>query len=119
MSDSEKPTLFRPAVGKRGMTALHYAAYRGDLPALEQQLREGADVNLKDEYRGYTALHWVADMAAVGDHRLEMLKLLVTYGARIEMPADNGATALSLANESGTAAGELLAAELLRLGAKV
>jgi len=116
MSNGDRPTLFRAAVGKRGMTALHFAAYCGDLAGLEQQLRDGADPNLKDEYRGYTALHWLTDMAAAGGQRLEMLNLLVAHGARLDVPADNGATAISLAKEAGSAAGQQLAAELLRLG---
>ena len=118
MSDSDKPTLFRPAVGARGMTALHYSAYSGDLPGLEQQLRDGADPNLKDQYRGYAALHWLADMAATGGLRVEMLRSLVAHGARVDASANDGATPLSLANEAGNSTGEQLAAELSRLGAK-
>jgi hypothetical protein len=85
MSNGDRPTLFRAAVGKRGMTALHFAAYCGDLAGLEQQLRDGADPNLKDEYRGYTALHWLTDVAAAGGQRLEMLNLLVAHGARLDV----------------------------------
>ena len=119
MSGNDKPTLFRPIVGARGMTALHYSAYTGDLSGLDEQLRAGADPNLKDQYRGYAALHWLMDMAATGGGpRLEMLRRLVAHGARVDASADNGATPLSLAREAGNSTGGLLAAELTRLGAK-
>jgi len=51
MTDSSRPTLFRPGVGSRGMTELHYAAYRGDFNELARELDAGADPNAKDQYR--------------------------------------------------------------------
>ncbi len=118
MSDHITPSLFSPAEGERGMTALHYAAYSGDLASLKSQLASGADPNQRDDYRGYTALHWLADMAAAGGQRLEMLALLIAHGARVDAPATNGTTALALAREAGNAVGDRLVAELQRLGAK-
>ena len=112
MTENSRPTLFRPAVGSRGMTKLHYAAYRGDQTELERQLEAGADPNVKDQYRGYVAVHWLADMAATGGPRLQMLKLLAQHGADIDALADNGATALSLAIEAGSATGEQLVKEI-------
>ena len=94
------------------MTKLHYAAYRGDQTELERQLEAGADPNVKDQYRGYAAVHWLADMAATGGPRLQMLKLLAQHGADIDALADNGATALSLAIEAGSATGEQLVKEI-------
>ena len=117
MSDNDKPTLFRPAIGAHGMTALHHSAQSGDLPALEKHLRAGADPNFKDQYRGYTALHWLTDMAATGGPRLEMLKILVAHGAHVGAISNDGETPLSLAKEAGNATGEQLVAELIRLGA--
>ena len=64
MASFVKPTLFTPAVGARGMTTLHFAAYAGDLEAMEKALAAGLDPNARDDYRGYTALHWLADMSA-------------------------------------------------------
>ncbi|MDR0779402.1 MAG: ankyrin repeat domain-containing protein [Pseudomonadales bacterium] len=114
---SDKPTLFSPGIGKRGMTALHYAAYCGDLEELSQQLKTGANPNLKDEYRGYTALHWLSDMAATGGPRLEMLRLLVVHGADVNAVSENGETALSLAFEAGNSLGDAMAVELKTQGA--
>ena len=112
MTDNSRPKLFRPGVGSRGMTELHYAAYRGDQSELERQLDAGADPNARDQYRGYAAVHWLADMAAIGGPRVQMLRLLVQHGADIEALADNGASALSLATEAGNATGEQLVDEI-------
>jgi ankyrin repeat protein len=118
MTEAEKPTLFRPGIGKRGINALHWSAYCGDQNELERQLSAGAEPNLKDQYRGYTAVHWLADMAAAGGPRVQMLRALVARGADVNMIADSGATALSLAAESGSALGEQLVVELVKLGAR-
>ena len=117
MNDDAMPTLFRPGIGKRGMTELHYAAYCGDFEALNRCLDAGMDPNVTDQYRGYTALHWLADMAATHGPRLEMLRALVSRGANINCKSATDATALSLARDAGSVCGEELAAELLRLGA--
>ena len=118
MSGSDKPTLFRPGVGKRGMNELHFAAYCGDRDQLDRALGSGLDPNTKDTYRGYAAIHWLADMAATGGPRLEMLRALVERGADISLRSDNGETALSLASGSGSDTGDELAIELKRLGAR-
>jgi ankyrin repeat protein len=98
------------------MTELHYAAYCGDLPELERLLHAGANPNAKDQYRGYTALHWLTDMAATGGPRLQMLELLVASGADLHVIADSGASALSLSLAAGNATGEQLAQALRSLG---
>lgn len=116
MTHDAKPTLFRPGVGSCGMTALHYAAYCGDLNELQRQLDAGADPNQKDDYRGYAAVHWLADMAATGGPRVQMLRLLVERGADTALVANNGATAFGLANEAGSVTGEQLLKELCQIG---
>jgi hypothetical protein len=83
MDNSDKPTLFSPGVGKRGMTQLHYDAYCGNLEGLIWCLEQGMEVNATDTYRGYTPTHWLADMAAVDGPRMEMLRELVRHGADI------------------------------------
>jgi len=98
------------------MTALHFAAYCGDLDELKLQLALGADPNAKDQYRGYSALHWLTDMAATGGERLEMLRLLVSSGADVNLMSENGETPLSLARAAGSGNEEMVK-ELLRLGA--
>ena len=60
--------------------------------------------NQRDEYRGDTALHWLADMAAAGGScRDLMASELSRYGADISMVSNNGFAALQLANEAGGA----------------
>ena len=98
------------------MTELHFAAYCGDMNELTRALSAGLDPNSKDTYRGYAALHWLADMAATGGPRFQMLRMLVEHGADVNLVADNGATARSLAAASGSAVGEQLAIELAQLG---
>ncbi len=116
MADSDKPSLFRPGVGKRGMTELHFAAYCGDLPALLRALAAGADVHATDTYRGYTATHWLADMAATSGPRVEMLRVLADHGADVNAKTPDGTTPLILARQAGSDGGDRLAAELLALG---
>jgi len=118
MASFVKPTLFTPAVGARGMTTLHFAAYSGDLEAMEQALAAGLDPNARDDYRGYTALHWLADMSATGGPRLEMLDLLLTHGADIALVSATGETAVSLARAAASRGGDALALALLARGAQ-
>ena len=117
MTDSPKPSLFRPVVGQRGITQLHWAAYCGDIEEAHAALSLGCDVNAVDLYRGYTPLHWLADMAATGGDRMEVLELLVRHGAAINVRSSTDMTALGLARESGSELGDRLADTLVRLGA--
>ncbi len=117
MSD-DYPTLFSPGSGKRGMTDLHYAAYCGDGDALAQCLSRGMDPNKKDDYRGYTPLLWLMDMAATGGPRVEMFQALVRHGADIHATSSDGTSALTLAREAGNQTGDDLVEALLALGAK-
>jgi ankyrin repeat protein len=117
MNDDQKPTLFSPGLGQLGMNELHDAAYRGDEATLLQALAAGLDPNVRDNYRGYTPLHWVADMAATGGPRLSMAAHLLDHGAEINVRSNNGLTALDLAREGGSAAADELAQYLMRRGA--
>ncbi|MEO6751292.1 MAG: ankyrin repeat domain-containing protein [Chthoniobacteraceae bacterium] len=117
MNDDAKPVLFSPGVGKRGMTQLHYDAYCGNLDGLIWCLENSLDVNETDNYRGYTATHCLAEMAAVGGPRIEMLRALAAHGADLNLKAATGQTALTLAYESTSPTGDELAAELIKLGA--
>lgn len=117
MSDN-KPVLFRPGVGKRGMTELHFAAYCGDGDELERCLKAGMDPNQKDDYRGYSALLWLADMAAAGGPRVKMLRALIRCGADIHARSRDDIGAVTLAYEAGSKTGDKIAAELIKRGAK-
>ena len=118
MATFRKPKLFTPAVGARGMTELHFAAYSGDLEGLERALAAGLDPETPDDYRGYTALHWLADMAATGGPRLQMLELLVAHGADLDRVSATGDTAVSLARDAASSGGDALEAALVALGAR-
>ena len=117
MSPTDLPTLFSPGIGRRGLTALHYAAYSGDMNELMRALDGGADSNHRDEYRGYAAVHWLADMAATGGPRVQMLRALLTAGADVNQRSNNNMTALQLALGAGCAAGIQLAEVLKEAGA--
>jgi len=84
MSES-KPILISPAIGKGGMTELHYAAYCEDLNAVDKCLAAGADVNAKDDC-GYTALAWCIDMAATSEigEAEAIIDRLIERGASLE-----------------------------------
>ena len=118
MNEPSKPTLFSPGVGKRGMTQLPYDAYCGNLEGLVWCLENGFEVDATDNYRGYTATHWLADMAAVDGPRVEMLRALAAHGANLNLKSGSGKTALMLARDAGSDLGDKLAAELIMLGAK-
>jgi ankyrin repeat protein len=100
------------------MTELHFAAYSGDLEGLVSALGAGLDPNAPDDYRGYTALHWLADMAATGGPRLAMLELLVAHGADLDRLSATGQTAVSLARDAESSGGDALEAALIALGAR-
>jgi ankyrin repeat protein len=118
MDTNQKPTLFHPGIGKKGMNALHFAAYCGDISELIIQLDAGVQPNAKDQYRGYTAVHWLVEMAATGGPRVEMLRLLVAKGADINLLSGNGMTAVKLAREAGSVGAAELEQELFKLGAQ-
>lgn len=119
MEGSKKPILFSPGAGKLGMTELHAAAHRGDIRTLIRCLETGMDPNQVDEYCGYTALHWVADMAAVSGARAAMVRALAAHGTDLNMRSSlTNVTALSLAYEAGSFGGDEVIAELMILGQK-
>jgi ankyrin repeat protein len=115
--NEKRPALFSPEVGKRGMTQLHFNAYCGNLPGLIWCLKRRMSPNKRDRYRGYSATHWLADMAALDGPRVEMLKALFEHGADVNLESENGKTPLMLARAAGSKLGKQLAKELIRLGA--
>lgn len=73
------------------MEGLQYVAYCGDITECRRLISEGADINGKDNYNGYTALHW-----SCINGNLELAKLLVEVGADIKATDNQGANALLL-----------------------
>jgi ankyrin repeat protein len=76
---------------------IHDAAIEGDLAAVEQQLRNGVDVNLVSEY-GCTALIWAA-----WNGRIEIVNALLAHGADVNLANTYGYTALMYAAKNGHA----------------
>lgn len=72
--------------------ALCSAAHRGDCPPVREWLVAGGDVNATDAYMNGTML-----MAAAACRHVELVKLLLAHGARVDAVDRWGCTALSSA----------------------
>lgn len=77
---TDRPVLFSPQAGSRGMDELQYAAYCGDAGEVKRLLAAGADPRATDDF-GYTALHWNVRMACAGGDRVPIVHALVAAGA--------------------------------------
>jgi ankyrin repeat protein len=73
------------------------AVTRGDVEAIRQQLRSGADINARDQY-GQTAL-----MLAAHHGHYEVVEALVASGADLNVTAEYTQSALMLAILAGHA----------------
>src|SRR6478672_8320051 len=113
---ADRPRLFHPKAGSRGMDELQYAAYCGDVEGVRYWLADGADPKATDDF-GYTALHWNVRMAcAGGGDRVGIIHALVQAGADPNHRDNEGNTVLASALEA-TASDKIL--EALRIcGAK-
>ncbi len=83
-----------------GMTALHWAAERGDLAMAQDLLKAKAGVAATTRIGAYTPLH----LAARGGHG-EIVAALLAAGADPNAFTETGVTALHLASASGTVEG--------------
>jgi ankyrin repeat protein len=92
MFQSEQVTRKR----SRNEEPIIQASRNGDLASVRNLLRNGADVNAKDELCGMMTLHW----ACVHDN-VEMVKELVSAGADIDAKDKDGVTPLHLASSGG------------------
>ena len=93
-----------------GTTPLHWAAYHGDVAAVQKLIAAGADVNARNDY-GSTPL---AEAAVTGN--VAVIRNLLNAGAQVnEANADGQTPLMIIARTSNIAA----AALLLRHGAKV
>ena len=82
-----------------GMTALHWAAERGNTEIAEMLAYAGANTEATTRIGAYTALHLASRSGSVA-----VVELLLTYGGSADMPtATTRATPLHLAAASGNA----------------
>jgi uncharacterized protein len=93
-----------------GTTPLHWAAHRGDLQAVKQLLKAGADPRQANDY-GATPL---SEAAERGD--ADMIQVLLRAGADVESANAEGQTALMTVARTGQVAA---ARVLLKAGARV
>lgn len=81
-----------------GMTALHWAADRGDAAMAAALLRAGAKLDAKTSVNGYTPLHVASRSGSAA-----VVKALLDAGANARTMTGTGATAMHLAAASGNA----------------
>lgn len=81
-----------------GMTALHWAAERGDLKMASELIKAHASVKAVTREGSYTALH-----IASKDGNAAVVRALIKAGADVNAVTNSGATALHLAAGSGSA----------------
>ncbi|XP_050416492.1 BRCA1-associated RING domain protein 1 isoform X2 [Patella vulgata] len=72
----------------RGETPLHVAAIKGDYKKVEELLKNGTNVNVR-ENAGWTPLH-----EAVNHGHVDIAKLLINHGAMINIPGHDNDTPL-------------------------
>jgi uncharacterized protein len=80
-----------------GMTALHWAASRGDAGLVGVLLKAGADSRALTRLGGYAPLHLAARAGAAA-----AIDRLISAGASVGLATATGATALMLASASGS-----------------
>jgi ankyrin repeat protein len=93
-----------------GSTALHWAAYQGDVAEAKRLIKAGADVHATNAY-GVNAMQLAADSA-----NTQLIALLLKAGADPQSPNADGETALHLVARAGNVEAAKL---LLKAGAKV
>ena len=79
-----------------GMTALHWAASRGDAALTQMLISAGGNIRATTRLGGITALH----MASQAGHA-QVVATLIAAGADARLPTATGATPLMLAARSG------------------
>jgi ankyrin repeat protein len=90
---------------------LHEAVIQNNLEKVEQLLKNGADVNIKDSGIGFTALHFAAQ-----DGFTEIIKLLLNNKADVAAQDEYGNSPLFIAVMSFRGNGEIITC-LLQAGA--
>ena len=109
-----------PTTTKAPEISIYDAVQRGNIQAVKQHIAEGADVNGKikaekwQDIAGWTPLHFAAR-----SNRKEIVELLITVGADVNVEADNGLTPLhNAAANADKEVAELLIAEGSDVNAK-
>lgn len=92
----QRPEFIVPAAGQRGMTELHYAAYRNDPDEVQAQLSLGVPVDIRDD-NGWTPLHWSIDMAQAWGEPEQVVSLLLDAGASASAVDNSGFSVLMMA----------------------
>ena len=72
--------------------SIHSATENGNIKAVKQHLAAGTDVNAKDDFLGWTPLHYTA---ASGNRQIT--KLLISKGANVNAINSNNDTPLDIA----------------------
>jgi len=78
------------------LSPLSLASARGYVALAEYLLEQGCDVDKANDTRGWTALHWAAL-----NNRLEIVQLLMRFGANLDVRTRGGQTAADLATQYG------------------
>ncbi len=99
------------AVQGDGVTALHWAAMKGDAELAQMLLVAGGNVRAKTRFGGYTPLHVAAEYGSA-----PIVQALVRVGADANVATNTGATPLMLASQNGNT---VAIASLLDAGATV
>jgi len=87
------------AKDENGRTALMYASSGPYAETVELFLKKGAKVNVQGTLEGFTAL-----MTAAAEGQLEVVRLLLGYGADPDLKDEDGDTAESFAEQKGHSA---------------
>lgn len=94
----DKPTYYNPTPGNDGFNELMHCARWALIGGLKRALRQGADVNAKDD-SGLTALLWNCRMGGPSERRRRqrVFRLLQEAGADLSIRDQGGMDALKTA----------------------
>jgi ankyrin repeat protein len=81
-----------------GRTALHWAAFRGDIAAVRTLLANGANPTTRDTEYGWTAIHFASHAKDLND---AVFHALVHHGANINAQDGGGWSPLAEATRAG------------------